>query len=223
MLQCFASGKSSGLKLFARYSREIKPRDPNDKRSEYERMLAGDLYDASDPHLVKLREQCRAKMERYNLRTSILNLEDRSEALADLLGHKYENLYIEPPVYFDYGIHTKFGKNCYFNYGCTILDVNRVTFGDFCMLGPNVSIYTATHPTDYEMRNAGPELGWDVKIGNCCWIGGSAVICPGVTIGDNVVVASGAVVTKDVPSNVVVAGNPAKIIKHLKPYKKPEQ
>ncbi|OHT01072.1 transferase [Tritrichomonas foetus] len=192
--------------------------EASDKRSEWEKMIAGDLYDSTDPYLVKLREKCRATMEEYNLRTTIKDLNRRTEVLKELMNAEYPGLYIEPPIYFDYGINTTFGKGCYMNYGCTILDVNKVTIGDNCLFGPQVCLYTATHPTDVRERLLGPELGLPIKIGNNCWIGGSAVICPGVTIGDNVVVAAGAVVTKDIPSNVIVGGNPAKILKKMEPY-----
>lgn len=123
--------------------------------------------------------------------------------------------YIEPTFRCDYGYNIFLGNNFFANFDCVMLDVCPIRIGDNCMLAPGVHIYTATHPIDPVARNSGAELGKPVTIGNNVWIGGRAVINPGVTIGDNVVVASGAVVTKDVPDNVVVGGNPARIIKKL--------
>lgn len=122
---------------------------------------------------------------------------------------------MKPTFRCDYGYNIHVGENFFANYDCVILDVCQVTIGDNCMLAPRVCIYTATHPLDAPTRISGLEYGREVKIGDNVWIGGSAVIVPGVTIGNNVVIAAGAVVTKDVPDNVVVGGNPAKIIKHL--------
>ncbi|OHT13929.1 transferase [Tritrichomonas foetus] len=218
MLSSLTKGSSSqNITQFARTY--LQKRDPNDKRSEQEKMLAGDYYDSMDPHLYQLRENCRLLMEEYNLRTTIKDLDKRTKVLNKLFGAEYKGIYIEPPVYFDYGTNTTFGENCYMNYGCTILDVNKVTIGDNCLFAPNVSIFTATHPTDVRERLAMAEYGLPIKIGNNCWIGGGAIICPGVTLGDNVVVAAGAVVNKDVPSDCIVAGNPARIIKRMEPYK----
>lgn len=122
--------------------------------------------------------------------------------------------YIEPTFRCDYGYNIFLGNNFFANFDCVMLDVCPIRIGDNCMLAPGVHIYTATHPIDPVARNSGAELGKPVTIGNNVWIGGRAVINPGVTIGDNVVVASGAVVTKGVPDNVVVGGNPARIIKN---------
>lgn len=211
--------KQSNSSIINNFARAFtwKPWDKNDPRSEKEKMLAGDIYFACDPELTKLRQRCRELTEEYNLRTTIKNTEYRSQVLKELLGKECKNLYIEPPIYFDYGLNTTFGKNCYMNYDCIILDVNTVTIGDNVQIAPRVGIYTATHPTDATERNTGGELGLPIKIGNNCWLGANSVICPGVTIGDNVVVAAGSVVNKDIPSNVLVAGNPAKIRKQLKP------
>ncbi|MDM8534450.1 sugar O-acetyltransferase, partial [Clostridiaceae bacterium HSG29] len=106
-------------------------------------------------------------------------------------------------------------KNFYMNHNCVILDVNIVTFGDNVMIGPNVQIYTATHPVNADIRNKGRELGYKVTIGDNVWVGGGSIICPNITIGDNVVIAAGSVVVKNVPENVIVGGNPAKIIKTI--------
>ena len=123
-------------------------------------------------------------------------------------------MYIEPPFFCDYGSNIHFGRECYLNHNCIFLDVCKITIGSNTFFGPNSQVYTATHPLDPIERRKG-EFGKPVKIGNDCWIGGSAVIPPGVTIGDGVTVGAGSVVTKDVEDYTVVAGNPAKIIKRL--------
>ncbi|KAI8319971.1 trimeric LpxA-like protein [Martensiomyces pterosporus] len=185
--------------------------------AEERKMLAGEPYRGSDPYLTQLRME-----SRHNIKALAEARDDTQEfpkAIRNLLGSVGDdNAIIESPVYFDYGKNTHVGKGFYMNGMCTILDCARVDIGDDVLLAPNVQIYTAEHPTDPAARLS--ELinsARPVKIGNNVWIGGSAVILPGVTIGDGVTVAAGAVVTKDVPDNVVVAGNPARIVKHVKP------
>ena len=204
---------STSLGRFFAYP--VPPPSP-DFRSEKEKMLAGDLYDCNDPELVKLREECRATLEELNNKSSIKRLDERRKILTRLFGQDY-GVYVEPPFFSDYGKNTKIGKGCYFNFNVTILDVAEVKIGDNVLIAPNAAIYTATHPVDVIERTSGKEYALPITIGNNCWLGGSCVICPGVTLGDNVVVAAGAVVTKDVPSDCVVAGSPARIIKRLKP------
>ena len=133
----------------------------------------------------------------------------------DLLGSTGKLVYMEPTIRFDYGYNTHVGENFFANFDCTILDVCEVRFGDNCMLGPSVQIYTATHPLHPVERNSGEEYAKPITIGNNVWIGGNAVINPGVRVGDNAIVAAGAVVVKDVPANVVVGGNPARVIKEI--------
>lgn len=183
-------------------------------KTEKEKMIAGEIYDPADPILVKDREEARRKVRIYNQSLESEG-EKRTELLKELLGSTGESLYMEPNIRFDYGYNTYVGENFYANFDCTILDVSEVRIGDNCMLGPSVQIYTATHPLHPTERNSGIEYAKPITIGNNVWIGGSAVICPGVTIGNNVVVAAGAVVTKNVPDNVVVGGNPAKVIKKI--------
>ncbi|MDE7265244.1 MAG: sugar O-acetyltransferase [Clostridia bacterium] len=141
--------------------------------------------------------------------------EERCGIAKNLLGKTGNNVYLSQGFCCDYGKNIEVGENFYCNYGVCILDVCKVSIGDNCLIAPQAGIYTACHPLDRKTRTSGLELGKPVKIGNDCWIGGQAVINPGVTLGDNVVVGSGAVVTKSFPSNVVIAGNPAKIIKKL--------
>ncbi|WP_145523148.1 sugar O-acetyltransferase [Virgibacillus sp. SK37] len=183
-------------------------------KTEKEKMIAGEIYDPADPILVKDREEARRKVRIYN-QSLESEEEKRMELLKELLGSTGESLYMEPNIRFDYGYNTYVGENFYANFDCTILDVSEVRIGDNCMLGPSVQIYTATHPLHPTERNSGIEYAKPITIGNNVWIGGSAVICPGVTIGNNVVVAAGAVVTKNVPDSVVVGGNPAKVIKKI--------
>lgn len=183
-------------------------------KTEKEKMLAGELYNPADAELKQDRNNARRLVRIYNQ-----TLEDegdkRVELLKELLGSTGENVYMEPNIRFDYGYNTYVGENFFSNFDCTILDVCEVRFGDNCMLGPSVHIYTASHPLNPTERNSGIEFAKPITIGNNVWIGGSAIINPGVTIGDNVVIASGSVVTRDVPNNVVVGGNPARIIKHI--------
>ena len=183
-------------------------------KTEKEKMLAGEPYLAFCDELVEDRARAKDVLFEYNnLRPS--DMERRTEILKQFLGATGKQLLVEQPFRCDYGYNIFLGNNFFANFDCVMLDVCPIRIGDNCMLAPGVHIYTATHPIDPVARNSGAELGIPVTIGNNVWIGGRAVINPGVTIGDNVVVASGAVVTKDVPDNVVVGGNPARIIKKL--------
>ena len=181
---------------------------------EKERMLNGDLYDASDPQLVAERERARELTRRYN-RTAVNETGERRELLETLLGSLGDDCEIEPPFRCDYGYNLHVGENFYANFDCVVLDVCRVDIGANCQMAPGVHIYTATHPLDAEERVAGPEYGRPVTVGDDVWIGGRAVLNPGVTVGDGTVVGSGAVVTEDVPDGVVVQGNPATVVKEL--------
>lgn len=182
--------------------------------TEKEKMLAGLMYDPSDPDLAKARRRVRLLFHKFN-HLSADHSEERSKILYDIFGEAGENLFVEPPFYCDYGTNIKAGKNVYMNFNCCILDVAEVRIGDNCMFAPNVQIYTATHPITYKERNSGKELAKPISIGDNVWIGGNSTICPGVTLGNNVVVGAGAVVTKSFPDNVLIAGNPAKIIKTI--------
>ena len=182
--------------------------------SEKEKMLSGQLYDASDPQLVAERERARDLTRRYN-RTAAGDAGERRELLESLLGSLGDDCEIEPPFRCDYGYNLHAGENFYANFDCVVLDVCRVEIGANCQLGPGVHVYTATHPLDAEKRVAGPEYGKPVTVGDDVWIGGRAVLNPGVTVGDGAVVGSGAVVTQDVPDCVVVQGNPATVVKEL--------
>ena len=177
-------------------------------------MLAGERYDASDPELVADRERARALTSAYN-RTLAEDGARREEILSTLFGSLGAGCEIEPPFRCDYGYNVHVGDDFYANFGCVVLDVRRVEFGPNCNLGPGVHVYTATHPLDAGARASGAEYGEPVSIGSNVWIGGRALVNPGVSIGDDVVVGSGAVVTRDVPDGVVVAGNPATVVREL--------
>jgi maltose O-acetyltransferase len=183
--------------------------------SELEKMLRGDLYDAFEPALLEMRNQAKQLCFELN-QTPPLQVEKRKEITQKILNGA-EGALIESPFYCDYGCHIHVGKNFYANHGCTILDCARITIGDNCLLAPHVVISSATHPLDAKRRSAGEEYTRPIVIGDNCWIGASATINPGVTIGNNVVIGAGAVVAKDIPDNVVVAGVPAKIIRQLGP------
>lgn len=183
-------------------------------KTEKEKMLDGELYIPSDPELVAERLNARRLTRLYN-QTLETDIEQRTKLLKKMLGSTGEELYIEPTFRCDYGYNIHVGEKFYANFDCVFLDVCEIRIGDNCMIAPGVHIYTATHPINPTERNSGVELGKPVSIGHNVWIGGRAVINPGVKIGNNVVVASGAVVTKNIPDNVVVGGNPAKIIKHI--------
>lgn len=179
--------------------------------AEKEKMLAGELYYSDDEELVRDRARAKRLCKKFN------DLEpDKAKERLEVLQELFETdtiVYIEPSFYCDYGYNIKPGKNFYANHNCIILDVNTVTIGDNVMFGPAVQVYTATHPLDPETRISGWELGYPIEIGDNVWVGGGAIINPGVKIGDDVVIGAGSVVTKDIPANVVLAGNSAKIIK----------
>lgn len=190
-----------------------KPTDMG-KRTEKEKMLAGELYSPEDKELHALHLKAEKAFEKYN-KIPAKKAKKREEAIKKLLGKTGEKVRVETPFFCDYGFNIEVGENFFANYGCIILDVNKVKIGKNCMLAPNVGIYSATHPVKAEERYKGVELGLPVTIGDNCWIGAGAIICPNVKIGDNVVVGAGSVVVKDVESNSVVAGNPAKVIRKL--------
>ncbi|MGG5337514.1 chorismate mutase [Enterococcus pernyi] len=181
-------------------------------KTEKEKMIAGELYFASDPELSADRKFARSQSQIINqAETSEL----RSQLLKETFGATGEKIYMEPTINFDYGYNIYVGENFYANFNCTFLDVSTIKIGDNCMFAPNVQLYTATHPLHPVKRNSGLEFAKPIEIGNNVWLGGGVIITPGVTLGDNVVVGAGAVVTKSFPDNVVIAGNPARIIKRI--------
>lgn len=182
--------------------------------TEKEKMLAGKPYKSFEPGLFEERQFAKDLNYQIN-QLHPFKLDERNGLLKKLLGSTGNQFHIEPPFYCDYGYNITIGENFYSNYNCTILDCAPVTFGDNVLLAPNVSIYTAGHPIHYDPRNEGYEYAFPVTIGSNVWIGGNTVINPGVSIGDNSVIGSGSVVTKDIPSNVIAVGSPCKIIRYI--------
>ena len=183
--------------------------------TEKEKMLAGEVYCAIDPQLLKELAEAREVIHDYNLLRPSEN-EKKLELLKGLLGHIGDDkIIINQPFRCDYGKQISIGKRFFANFNFTILDEAPVTIGDDCFVGPNVSIYTACHSTDPIERNTRQEWAKPVTIGNNVWIGGSVTILPGVSIGDNVSIGAGSVVVNDIPSNTIAVGNPCKVIKQL--------
>lgn len=182
--------------------------------TEKSKMLSGELYNPNDPVLVAERHRARLLFQTIN-QLNDDSKKERKKLLYELLEHAGKGLWVEPPFYCDYGYNIHTGKNVFFNFNCVVLDVMKVEIGDHVLIGPDVQIYTATHPLDAKTRNSWLEYAKPVRIGNDVWIGGGAIIYPGVNIGNGAVIAAGAVVTKSVPDDVVVGGNPAKILKEI--------
>lgn len=183
-------------------------------KTEKEKMLAGELYDATDEQLANERLKTRLLIKALN-DTREDEVEERNRILKELIPNAGEGLWLQPPFYCDYGSNIELGEKVFFNFNCVVLDVMKVTIGSRTLFGPNVQLYTATHPMDHKERAAGLEYAKPITIGEDVWVGGSVVICPGVTIGDRSVIGAGSVVTKDIPANVFAAGNPCKVIRNL--------
>jgi len=184
--------------------------------SEKEKMLDGHLYIAMDPSLVAERTQARALLDKFNS-AHPGDFTGKTTILKELLGHIGSDVIIEPPLRVDYGINISIGDRSYMNFGCVILDCAKVDIGENVLFGPNVQLYSATHPTDPQLRLEGKEYALPIRIGNNVWIGGGAIILPGVTIGDHTTIGAGSVVTKSIPPCVVAVGNPCRVIKHVAP------
>ncbi|PQB04909.1 sugar O-acetyltransferase [Aureitalea marina] len=182
--------------------------------TEKEKMLAGEMYDPLDPQLAEERYQARLLFQEFN-KIDENNKTKRNEVLGKLIPHTGSDLWVEPPFYCDYGSNIIMGNQVFMNFNCCILDVMQVKMGDRVMLGPQVQIYTATHPLKAKARSSGREFAKPITIGNDVWIGGNATICPGVNIGNGVVIGAGSVVTKNIPDNCFAAGNPARVIREI--------
>lgn len=184
------------------------------QRTEKEKMLAGERYNCLDPHLIAERHTAQAFVRRYNMTDAAA---ERQTILQRVVGSIGQQTIVDPPFYCSYGRHIHLGDHVYLNVSCTILDNNTVQIGDHVMIGPCVQIYTAAHPLQAASRIAGWEIARAIVIENNVWVGGGAIILPGVRIGRNAVVGAGAVVTRDVPPHTVVAGNPARVIREIAP------
>ncbi len=190
--------------------------------TEREKMLAGQLYDCGDDELLSQWHKAKDLVRKYN-NTDSENNTEKEEILSELLGGKGENLWITAPFFVDYGNNIYFGNNCEVNMNCTFLDDNSIHIGDNALIAPNVQIYTAFHATNAADRFGEPKEDGSfefcktqtapVRIGNNVWIGGGAIIMPGVTIGNNVVIGAGSVVTKDIPDNTIAYGNPCRVVR----------
>lgn len=180
--------------------------------SEKEKMLRGELYDPRDEQLSDERRRARLLTKALN-DTSDEQQEERAKLLRQLIPNAGEGLWIEPPFHCDYGLNITLGEKVYFNFNCIVLDVAPVRIGSGVLFGPNVQIYTATHPLKATDRRTGLEFAKPIEIGNDVWVGGGAIICPGVKIGARSVVGAGSVVTRDIPEAVIAAGNPCRVIR----------
>ena len=176
-------------------------------------MLAGELYDPLDPDLAAARTRARDLCADLNA-TREAQQTERRQILQALLGAGGNDVWMQPPFYCDYGFNILLGKKCFFNFNCVVLDVCTVHVGDYTLFGPAVQIYTATHPFEAELRRT-QEFAKPIEIGSDVWVGGAAVILPGVTIGSRTIIGAGSVVTRDVPEGVFAAGNPCRVIRQL--------
>ncbi|MFD7389063.1 sugar O-acetyltransferase [Streptomyces sp. NPDC059852] len=186
----------------------------DDPRTQLERMLAGDLYIADDPEILRRQQRAVRLAARYQAAFA----EDAEAArpiLAELLGSLGEGAQVRPPLYVDYGGNITVGARTFVNYNLTALDVAAITIGEDCQIGPGVQLLTPTHPLEPGPRRDKLEAARPIVIGDSVWLGGGAIVLPGVTIGDNSVIGAGAVVTRDVPGNVVALGNPARPVRTL--------
>ena len=183
-------------------------------KSEKEKMLAGELYDALDPQLTKERIYARLLIKELN-ESREDQVEERNQILKELIPNAGNGLWLQHPFYCDYGYNIIVGDKVFFNFNCVVLDVMQVIIGSRTLFGPNVQIYTATHPMNYRERATGLEYAKPITIGEDVWVGGSVVICPGVKIGNRCVIGAGSVVTKEIPPDVFAAGNPCKAIRTL--------
>ncbi|MFF0115347.1 sugar O-acetyltransferase [Streptomyces prasinus] len=185
-----------------------------DPRTNLERMRAGDLYIADDPEIAR-RQQAAVRL---TARFQAAFVEDAAAAqsiLTELLGAVGEEAHVRPPLYVDYGSNITIGARTFVNYNLTALDVAAIVIGEDCQIGPNVQLLTPTHPVEPRPRRDKLEAAQPITIGDNVWIGGGAIVLPGVTIGDNSVIGAGAVVTKDVPANVIAVGNPARPVRDI--------
>lgn len=179
--------------------------------TEQEKMLAGELYDPMDAELVGMRERARDLCWDLNA-TRERDRQARRRILIELFGSGGDSVWMQPPFFCDYGSNIFLGERVFFNFNCVVLDVCRVTIGDFTLFGPAVQIYTGTHPLEAELRRK-QEFAKPVEIGSEVWVGGGAIICPGVKIGSRSVIGAGSVVTRDIPDGVIAAGVPCRVLR----------
>jgi len=181
--------------------------------SERERMVAGELYNALDAELCAARTRARVLCHALNA-TRPTEEAERRRLLGELFAAGGDTVWLEPPFYCDYGANITLGQRVYFNFNCVVLDVCPVRIGDCTLFGPAVQVYTALHPLNAELRRK-QEYARPVTIGSDVWVGGAAIICPGVTIGDRTVIGAGSVVTRDIPAGVLAVGNPCRVVREI--------
>lgn len=186
----------------------------DDPRSNLERMLAGDLYIADDPEIARRLRRGTRLAAAYHA-ACVEERDDARQILARLLGSLGRDAEVRPPLYVDYGSNITIGARTFVNYHLTALDVAPITIGEDCQIGPNVQLLTPTHPVEPQPRRDKLEAARPIVIGDNVWLGGGAIVLPGVTVGENAVIGAGAVVTRDVPANVVALGNPARPVREL--------
>lgn len=183
--------------------------------TEKEKMESQKLYDANyDVELEQERLECKTLCQEYN-HLPIKDMEKRKPFMKKILGKTGENVHIEPVFWCDYGRYISVGENFYANHGLVILDAGGVSFGENVFIGPNCGFHTSGHPIDFERRNRGLEYAYPIHVGDNVWFGAGVQVMPGVTIGSNVVIGSGSVVVKDIPSNSVAVGNPCKVLRQI--------
>jgi maltose O-acetyltransferase len=181
--------------------------------TEREKMLRGEMYDAMDPTLVAGRERARDLCQALNA-TRERDADARRAILRDLFGAGGDSVWMQPPFFCDYGANIELGERVFFNFNCVVLDVCRVTIGDYSMFGPGVQILTPVHPMNAAERRL-KEYGKPISIGSDVWVGGGALILPGVRIGSRTVIGSGSVVTRDIPDGVLAVGNPCRVVREI--------
>jgi maltose O-acetyltransferase len=181
--------------------------------TERQKMVAGEMYDPLDAELVSAREHARDLCQALNA-TREADQVGRRRILTDLLGSGGETVWMQPPFYCDYGSNIHLGERVFFNFNCVVLDVCPIRIGDYSLFGPNVQIYTPMHPFNAALRRK-QEFGKPIEIGADVWVGGAAIILPGVRIGARAVIGAGSVVTRDIPDGVFAAGNPCRIIRDI--------
>ena len=182
--------------------------------TELEKMLNGELYNAGDTQLTAMRLACRQLLFSYN-QTPVENTAKKGDIIRRLFGSIGKQFDIQAPFYCDYGSNIFAGENLFINFNCIILDCARITLGANVFLAPNAQLYAAYHPLIAAERIKGLEFAAPITIGNNVWLGGGAIVCPGVTIGDNTTIGAGSVVTKNIPAGVLAVGNPCRVVRQL--------
>ena len=182
--------------------------------TEHQKMLAGELYDPTDPELVSARAHARDLCQALNA-TREAEAQERRKILHELFGAGGDTVWMQPPFSCDYGVNIKLGERVFFNFNCVVLDVCPVLIGSFSLFRPAVQIYTPMHPLNTELRRR-EEFGRPVAIGSDVWVGGGAIILPGVRIGSRAVIGAGSVVTRDIPESVFAAGNPCRVVREIR-------